>query len=326
MVKESIKINFSDFWDQCGFAFNKENNYFTNLLSEKYNVEISEKPDLLFYSFFGVEHGKYDCHKIFFTGENIRPNFKECDYAFSFDHIDKNPRNYRLPLYAWYGDMGELTKPKNIDEIVSKKTNFCSFIVSNKFCKKRIRLFEALSKYKRVDSGGKIMNNIGGRVNDKKDLLRTYKFNIAFENCSYPGYTTEKIFEPMLENCIPIYWGNPLVKEDFNTKSFINANEFKSEREIVERIIEIDKNEALYREYLSQPFFNNNEVNPYVKKENVLNQLDFIIKDSKTKVPVAKIYPQPKKDELRWLKRKVKRLSDEIKFILPIDQTFQYAR
>ena len=37
---------------------------------------------------------------------------------------------------------------------------------------------------------------------------------IAFENSSFPGYTTEKIFEPMLEGSIPIYWGNPRVDED----------------------------------------------------------------------------------------------------------------
>ena len=41
-------------------------------------------------------------------------------------------------------------------------------------------------------------------------------FTIAFKNDSYPGYTTEKIYEPMYVNSLPIYSGNPLVYRDFN--------------------------------------------------------------------------------------------------------------
>ena len=55
------------------------------------------------------------------------------------------------------------------------------------------------------------------------DFIKDYKFVISFENSSYPGYTTQKLIEPMLVNSSPIYWGNKSVGKDFNTKSFINV-------------------------------------------------------------------------------------------------------
>ena len=45
-------------------------------------------------------------------------------------------------------------------------------------------------------------------VSNKMDFIKDYKFVISFENSSNPGYTTEKLIEPMLVNSIPIYWGN----------------------------------------------------------------------------------------------------------------------
>lgn len=286
MMKKKVKINFADFWK----AWNKTDNPFWNLLSRKYDLELSEKPDILFYSYFGNEFRNYDCIRVLFQGENVRPNFKECDFAFSFDHIPDNPRNYRLPLYYLYDDVNKLTSPKDPEKIAASKTKFCAFVFSNKYCSKRNNFFKKLSKYKKVDSGGAVFNNIGGKVENKLNFIKDYKFTIAFENSSYPGYTTEKIFQPMLVNSIPIYWGNPLVYEDFNTKSFINFHDYKNEEELIEKIIEVDQNPDLYLEMLSQPYFPNNELNEYVKEENILKQLDYIVDSIQQINPVANRY------------------------------------
>lgn len=42
-----------------------ENYYFTELLRERYEVEISDTPDYLFYSVFGNKQHEYDCLRIF---------------------------------------------------------------------------------------------------------------------------------------------------------------------------------------------------------------------------------------------------------------------
>ncbi|MFA6570418.1 MAG: glycosyltransferase family 10 [Bacteroidota bacterium] len=271
-----IKVFFVDFWP----VFDIKNNYFCDLLKQKYEIELDEnEPDFLFYSIFGTKHKYYSCKKIFFTGENVRPDFSECDYAFTFDFIENNPRHYRLPLYPLFGDCNQLLKEKNPEEIIKQKNDFCCFVNSNPTPKQRIKFFKKLSEYKKVNSGGRVLNNLGYRVADKMSFMRKHKFTIAYENNSFPGYTTEKIFEPMLVNSVPIYWGNPLVHLDFNPKSFINAHDYSTEEELIERIIEIDNNDKLYLEMLAEPYFTDNKVNRFIDNENILKQFDYIFKD-----------------------------------------------
>ena len=144
-----------------------------------------------------------------------------------------------------------------------EKTHFCSFVVSNGNCKERNKIFEKISKYKKVDSAGILFNNTGSILprNESSQLhkfnfLKNRKFNICYENSSYPGYVTEKIFHSFFCKSIPIYWGSPTVELDFNIKAFISRHEFKNDEEMIEKIIEIDNDEKLYDEMTSQPIFN----------------------------------------------------------------------
>jgi len=116
------------------------------------------------------------------------------------------------------------------------------------------------------------MNNLGYFVDDKIAFLRNYKFTIAFENSSHPGYTTEKILHPFVANSIPIYWGNPLVAKDFNPKSFINCHDYINFEEVIEKIIEIDTDDDLYQEYLREPVFTGNVENEYINEANILGR------------------------------------------------------
>lgn len=265
-MKRKLKLFFTDFWPN----FKLEDNYFLDILSPIYDITISDdNPDFLFYSVFGTKYHRYDCPRIFYTGENIRADFNECDFAFTFDY-SQNQRHFRLPLYPFFGDISRLIEPKSdIDQLISQKTGFCNFIYSNAGPRKRIEFFNKLNKYKKIDSAGRLLNNMNERVNDKHTFLQKYKFTIAFENESYPGYTTEKIFEPMLANSIPIYWGNPLVGKDFNTKSFLNWHDYGSDEALIERIIEIDRSDVLLAEYLSAPNFENNHYNEYVDPDKI---------------------------------------------------------
>ena len=252
-MKKKIKIDFSDFW----VGYDKTNNYFYNLLKEEFDVEISSNPDYLFFSLFGNQHQNYKCVKIFYTGENVAPPLEYCQYSFSFDYLD-DVRNYRLPHYLLYDGYYELQREKIIEESMSNR-KFCNFVASNGDCQERNQFVQQLSKYKKVDCGGRWMNNIGGPVSDKRKFQSEYKFSIAFENNAYrpqhPGYTTEKIMEPMTVNSIPIYWGNPKIDLEFNKKSFINFYDFKSESDMIEYIIELDKNDNRYLEMLNQSWF-----------------------------------------------------------------------
>ncbi|HBR15691.1 MAG TPA: glycosyltransferase [Candidatus Omnitrophica bacterium] len=285
-MKPIIKINFVDFWP----GFKKEDNYFTNLLSDHYQIELTDKPDFLFFSVYGHEYTSYDCVRVFYTPEKKRPNFYECDFAFSFDYEDYGKRNFRLPNYVECAEPESLIKDNlDVNNVFSQKIKFCNFVVSNVNCKERIEFFKKLSMYKKVDSGGRVFNNVGGQVKDKLAFIKDYKFTIAFENCFSPGYTTEKLLEPMLCHSLPIYWGNPFVYRDFNTKSFINCHDFKNFDEVIERIIEIDNNDELYKKYLSEPYFNNTD-SPYMDKEKILKQFAYIFSRKDKIRPVARTW------------------------------------
>lgn len=252
-MKPTIKLKFVDFYS----GFNKQDNEFLDVLKERYKVVQCDDPDYIIYSGFGYEHLHYDCIRIFFTGECQTPDFNECDYAIGFDRLQFGDRYARIPLYNIFQYKSEYKsllnrKPFTKEDIVGR--DFCSFVVSNCFAQdKRAIFFDQLSQYKKVASGGRYKNNIGGSVRDKKAFLGQYKFNIAFENCSHDGYATEKIMEAFAAGVVPIYYGDPRIAEDFNPKAFVNAHDFPSFEAMIERIKEIDADDELYLKMLNEP-------------------------------------------------------------------------
>lgn len=232
---------------------------------------------MIVYSCFGTEFLKYNCPRIFYSGENIRPDFKFCDFAFTFDYND-DKRHFRLPLFRLYFDEKDLTKVKDIKSVLDKKKGFCSFVISNyKKTEERVLFFHELSKFKEIASGGKYANNVGGPVANKRDFIRNYLFNIAFENSSYPGYTTEKIAEPWIEGCIPIYWGDPEITKEINPDCFINMHDYASFDAAIAHIKEVDASPELQTKYLSAPFFKNNEVPEYLQDEVIAQKMKYFI-------------------------------------------------
>jgi len=266
-VKPKVKIKVTGLGDR----FNPITNPLFKLLNTAFDFEFSDDPDFLLFSIYGEEHYQYQCTKIFYTLENWRPNFNLCDYAFSFRYLDRSD-HYRLPYYALF-EPYELEKHNyDCEQILASKTGFCSFVVSNANCEIRNRFYEKLSRYKKIDSGGRYLNNVGGRVADKQAFINKYKFNIAFENFSSYGYTTEKIADAMRAKSIPIYWGHQGITEEFNDNSFINYYNFDSEDDLIDYIIEVDRNDDLYLEMLSRPWLHNNRLPESLRPETVLQR------------------------------------------------------
>lgn len=272
-MKPRVLIDFCDFHP----GFNKADNFFYNLLKDRFDLCICDQPDFLIYDLFGQQHKLHTGVRIFFTGESNAPDYSVCDYALTCHHLD-DPRHCRLPFYVLYGGPEPLIRGgEKPEEILAGKSRFCSFVVSGHNRRKngnRVRFFQKLSRYKKVDSGGRLLNNIGGPIPGwsagKLEFLRAYKFNIAFENMSMPGYTTEKIYEAMHARCLPIYWGDPLVSQDFNPHSFLNRADFPSDEALIEKVIELDRDDAKYLEYARQPFFHQDKPNEYFDRERLL--------------------------------------------------------
>lgn len=289
---KKLKIYFADFWPNFKF----DDNYFYNLLKSKYELKISEhNPDLLIHSFDYSGNAEFtnfknkNTQKIFYTGENVEPDFNKTDYSISFH--ENTERNYRLPLWALYIDWFSTKKDKNRDpsflipvEKLTKRKKynfinkplFCSFIAS-KPTGKRLEFVPKLNERKKVYSLGRLYSNSflrafgRGDQKTKLNLMRMFKFNIAFENEISDGYVTEKLLHALYTDSIPIYWGTKKVKEDFNERGFLFYDDFKDEGELLNKIIEISQNKQEINKYLNEPIFQNDKIPEFCKPSNVLN-------------------------------------------------------
>lgn len=267
---KEIRIYFTDFWD----GFIPEESFIYQFLSSYYKVVITPRPDYLFYSCMGYDHLNYsDCIRIFYTGENTVPDFNVCDYGMGFHHLQFEDRFIRFPLFlihkgCWH-ELERLEKEKQITADLTER-KFCNFVYSrNRQQTDPLReyFFHQLSKYKKIDSGGRYLNNIGGPVKDKLEFIKQYKFTIAFENSSVSGYATEKIIDPIRVNSLPVYYGDPHISTDFNPESFIWIKDRQSVDSAIEEIIRLDQDDHAYLHKLSQPWFSKEGIRDYYAQQ-----------------------------------------------------------
>lgn len=266
-----MKITFSDFW-QYPKAFDPNNNFFIHIIRELFeNVEVvhPEDADVMFFSVFGNENGRYNnCKKIFFTGENISPNFKKCDYSLTFEKNTHGGKNFRLPLWYLYIDWFNVKTYDNPQWLIPEsylygeneftlkpKNKFCS-IVYGKHIQSRVGAVQNISKYKNVDVFGKANPNynLPDGERHKMDLISDYKFSLCYENSITPGYHTEKLLHGKIAGNIPIYYGDETISQDFNPDCFINAT-YLSDEDLIEKISMIDSSDEIYKDVRSQPIF-----------------------------------------------------------------------
>ena len=228
-MRKKIKIKFQN-------GINKESaqKAILNELLDEYEFEESQNPDFILFGPYGNDvppPGKYV--RIGYYCENIKPDMSVCEWAFGIPH-EEEIKNNRYKRIQWH-EVDEKAFIKSgdydTDQIFAQKKNFCAFVYNSKV-PYREEFFRQLSQYKKVDAPGRSMNNMlnqidtnykGGYWERKQQFLSSYKFTIAFENYVYPGYQTEKIYDAMLANSIPVYCGDPLIGNVFNTASFVNV-------------------------------------------------------------------------------------------------------
>lgn len=207
---------------------------------------------------------KKDCILIYFSGECATPDMNVFDYAIAFDrHLQHGDRIARLSTCRFYSVslFPEYMNMEIDNELLSKKEKFCNFMYSHPYSR-RDELFHKICEYKKVDSTGKHLNNTGAK-NTRYDVdwrrlsiedRIPYKFSIAAENASFPGYVSEKLLSCLEAHTIPIYWGDPTIGEELNTKAFINCHEYNSFDEVLDIVKRIDKDDSLFESILKEPW------------------------------------------------------------------------
>jgi len=271
----TLRIAFSDFHR----GFDPRDSRVWRALAGKFQpivVGADETSDLLVYSDFGQEHWKYHGLKVYLTGENMRPDFNECDLAFTPFEIVGEPRAIRLPYYAQaLRDPGRLLRPAGFDPSAAlDRPGFCAFVVSNPKSPERNAFFRLLNRRRRVDSGGRHFNNIGGPVADKMAFIRGYRFCVAFENTSSPGYVTEKLVEPLLAGSIPLYWGDPEVARDFDPGCMVNLAAFPDFAAAADHVLALDADREARLRLLRSPVFRDNRLPACLSDEHISGPIE----------------------------------------------------
>jgi GR25 family glycosyltransferase involved in LPS biosynthesis len=281
IVNTRLSVLFTDMWENFNAAYNT----FTLALSscnldvEGYSIHtlpVGKTPDLVLFGPFGDNYTRLpdEWPKVHYTGENSEPvEAPDIKLNLGFQYID-NPSYLRLPLWMisidWFG--ANLEKIKNplplpidscttVNNIPRKK--FCAFIVSNPSNEIRNAAYHTLNSYKPVDSAGRLFNTMGdqlfaglgggGGELKKYEFLKDYRFCIAYENNSAPGYTTEKLLHAKAAGCIPIYWGDPEVARDFDERGFLNMTNCTNELEFIRRVNDLEMSEDILNTYKCIP-------------------------------------------------------------------------
>jgi hypothetical protein len=230
-LNKKIRIGIARFW--AGAAASDIVDTVLPDLKPYFDFEPSTSPQVVLYGPYAgaLPQGTYA--KIFIGCENVRPIMAECDWAFGVLHEDKVRHPRYMRLRRWGDDSHLVQKQKDWAAVLQAKTRFCAFLYANK-CFYREAFFRALSVYKHVDAPGRSMNNmpgidpVPGQIDwkVKVEFLRAYKFVVAFENSSAPGYNTEKLTHAIEADSMPIYWGDPEIGRSFNAARFINAHDY----------------------------------------------------------------------------------------------------
>lgn len=191
---------------------------------------------------------------LFISGEPPYSMTYSTFFLHQFDHLIsshpnlKHKNNHLMQQgLPWHIGIGHKTKCVNynytdlIDLPLLKKGKKMSIITSNKLImpghRQRMKFLNSIqTKFKsEIDVFGHGINPI----DDKASALLDYQFNICIENSAINDYWTEKIADPFLGYCIPIYHGCKNIDSYFNQDSLIkiDINDIEASLQTIENVL-----------------------------------------------------------------------------------------
>lgn len=130
-------------------------------------------------------------------------------------------------------------------------------------------------------------NQYGTHV-ENNNKFTEFKFVIAFENKAIEGYVSEKLINPIFAGCIPVYCGAPDVAKYINPKRIINVNDFSSDDEVFNKMVEINNNPNLFKKIVSEPAL--------VEVPSIYNEYSFLFGKGKTFIDIYNQAPSSLQD------------------------------
>ena len=142
-------------------------------------------------------------------------------------------------------------KEPSFQELLKNKNKLVAWIVSNCVTfSRREKYVELLRKHVNVDIFGSCGPMKCKDNNECLNMLSTsYKFYLAFENSLCRDYVTEKFYNALTNNIVPVVYGGANYSHFAPKHSFIDVHDFASPRHLADYLKYLDKNQSAYEEY-----------------------------------------------------------------------------
>lgn len=218
-----------------------EREWFTRYLNNKFP---NEDFKINFFGVFGTHHTlKYpmDGKKVLYSLENLTYRVSEMREEFdtyALDYVDlamgydlvNDKKYFRFPFWARAHFSPEVTEEEientvdNWNSLCYEKTRDVINISSHDRWNLRKKIADDVEKIVEITYGGKWRNNTEELWtkygNNKEKFMNSFKFNLCAENLDDTGYVTEKIFDSIKSDCIPLYVGGG----DYLEPEILNPN------------------------------------------------------------------------------------------------------
>lgn len=195
---------------------------------------------------------------------------------------------FEEPNFMFYGGRGDegwtinnlnrmtFDKTKNISMVVTKRGNCWN---ADNIYNQRVELAEELVAYGDIDIYGtfweKNNKNIHGEIWTKFVALQNHKFSIGIENTSENNYITEKFYDCILTDTIPIYYGAPNIGEYFDIDGIINLPNINNKKLCTNKILDILSDaDNIYKNKINACIENKKR---FFKDHNMINKIKKII-------------------------------------------------
>jgi GR25 family glycosyltransferase involved in LPS biosynthesis len=128
---------------------------------------------------------------------------------------------------------------KLYDDGHKKRVDFLKYVESGSGSQVTSTLKDIMHVYGRKNYHG--LNTYLGETDNKMELVK-YKYCFSCENNSEKNYATEKIWEPILFECLCFYWGCPNLEEHIDSRAFVRLplDDFEESLSIITKAVEED--------------------------------------------------------------------------------------
>jgi len=176
---------------------------------------------------------------------------QDSDFPIPYGRFVKKNNSLPQNLYETIEMFGK--KNTNIAKKSQNDTVVVQFVSNCNSKSGREKIVKSLMQHMKVDvygrCGSKSCNKLVNATKCYENMSKNYKFYLSFENSVCKDYITEKFFNILQYDVIPIVLNGANMTNIAPPHSHINIQDFNSTKHLAEYLMKVDKNDTLFASY-----------------------------------------------------------------------------